>query len=130
MVPKGLRIWFVVHFVADLLFALPLFFAPEFTLKLFGWTTVDPFTTRLVAAALFGIGIESLLGRNAGLEGFLGMLNLKVIWSASALLGILWTQLTGGPVMGWAFLAVFGAFHILWLYYRVVVGRLVKSAAS
>jgi len=68
MVPKSLRVWFVIHFVADLLFALPLFFAPVFTLKLFGWETVDPATSRLVAAALFGIGIESLLGRNASAD--------------------------------------------------------------
>ena len=85
---------------------------------------------RLVAAALFGIGIESLLGRNAGLEGFRGMLNLKVIWSFTAVVGILWTQLSGGPVMGWAFLGVFGSFHLLWLYYRVVVGRLAREATS
>ena len=80
MVPEKLRFWFVIHFVIDILFAIPLFIAPEWMLTIFGWHTVDPLTSRLVAAALFGIGIESYLGRNAGIEYFRGMLNLKLIW--------------------------------------------------
>ena len=60
MVPSSLRSWFVVHFVADIVFALPLFLAPQWTLTLLGWRAVDPIATRLVAAALFGIGIQSL----------------------------------------------------------------------
>jgi hypothetical protein len=57
VVPPSARTWFVIHFVADVLFAVPLFFFPETTLSLLGWTDVDPAATRLVAAALFGIGI-------------------------------------------------------------------------
>ncbi len=79
MVPDRLRFWFVVHFIVDMLFAIPLFVAPEWLLILFGWDRVDPLTSRLVAAALFGIGIESFLGRGAGIEAFRGMLNLKLI---------------------------------------------------
>ena len=123
MVPNSLRRWFVVHFFADLAFAIPLFLAPEFTLGLLGWECVDPVATRLVAAALFGIGIESLIGRNADRESFLTMLNLKVIWSATASLGILWSVLDGGPVMAWGLFAIFLGFHTVWLRYRIVLGR-------
>ena len=35
------------------------------------------------------------------------MLNLKVIWSGCATLGILVSMLEGGPPFGWAFLAIF-----------------------
>jgi hypothetical protein len=121
MLPKGLRTAFVVHFVADVLFALPLFFAPRAFLTLLGWHEVDPLATRLVAAALFGIGIESLLGRNAAPEAFKAMLNLKVIWSATATIGLVWSQLEGGPAMGWAFVAIFAAFHVVWLRYRLLL---------
>ncbi|MBL7163978.1 MAG: hypothetical protein ISS57_15380 [Anaerolineales bacterium] len=120
MVPDRLRFWFVVHFVVDMLFAVPQFIAPEWLLGLFGWHTIDPLTSRLVAAALFGIGIESFLGRNASAEAFRGMLNLKLIWSAGAVLGIgiSIAMAGGGPVMGWVVMGIFVVFF-LWLYYRL-----------
>ena len=77
MVPSSLRCWFVVHFVADIAFALPLFLAPQWTLTLLGWRAVDPIATRLVAAALFGIGIQSLLGRDEDAATFRALLNLR-----------------------------------------------------
>ena len=104
-VPAALRMWFVVHFAADVVFALPMLLAPVWFLGLFGWTDVDPVATRLVAAALFGIGIESLLGRNQGLEAFSGMLDLKIIWSTSAILGFVLSILEGAPWGTWIFLA-------------------------
>jgi hypothetical protein len=104
MVPASLRRWFVVHFWADVLAALPLFLAPRQVLGWLGWVEVDPIATRGVAAALFGIGIESYLGRNGSVESFLGMLRLKVIWSAMAALGTLWSLLTGAPAAAWAIL--------------------------
>ncbi len=120
-VPAALRRWFVVHFWADILFAVPLFIAPVAVLELFGWQAVDPYSARLTAAALFGIGIESLLGRNGGVEAFRTMLNLKVIWSATATIGIGWSLydgIQGRPAMAWVILGVFLGFHLLWQYWR------------
>ncbi|MSP93360.1 MAG: hypothetical protein EXR79_16465 [Myxococcales bacterium] len=120
-VPPALRTWFAIHFVADLLFAVPMFVAPHATLHgLFGWETVDPIATRLVAAALFGIGIESWLGRHNGVEGFRTMLTLKVIWATTAWVGILWSLLENGgrPIAGWLFFGVFLGFASLWSYWR------------
>jgi hypothetical protein len=70
MISKGLRTWFVIHFAIDILFAIPLLVAPVSFLTFLGWTAVDPYTARIVGAALMGIGIESYLGRNAGIEAF------------------------------------------------------------
>ena len=116
--PASLRLWFVVHFVADVVFAAPLFLAPRAFLGMLGWSAVDPLATRLVAAALFGIGIQSLLGRNEPTATFRAMLNLKIIWSACATAGLVWSQLEGGPPLGWAFVGVFGAFNVVWTYFR------------
>ena len=69
-VPRSLRIWFVIHFAADMLFGIPILLAPNWILPLFGWDVIDPFMARIVGAALMGIGIESLLGRNASAEAF------------------------------------------------------------
>lgn len=130
-VPVGLRRSFIFHFVADLLFALPLFIAPGWILTLLGWKVVDPFTTRIAAAALFGVGIESLLARDAPLAVYRGMLNLKIIWSLACVLGIGLSLLQGAqerPPMAWGFLLIFVVFHGLWVYWRLVVARLSNSS--
>lgn len=131
LVPPMLRVWFVIHFWADILFALPLYIAPYATLEMVGWTAVDPITARLVAAALFGIGIESLIGRNANAESFMTMLNLKVIWSATAAIGIGASMLGGahdGALFGWLTFGIFATFHVVWLFWRLRLGKLMRAA--
>ena len=116
-VPKSLRTWFIIHFYADMSFGIPLLIFPELVMPMLGWTTLDPISTRVVGAALMGIGIESYLGRNASVEVFRAMLNLKVIWSSSAILGIGLGLLQGGPQAGWLFMGIFVIFWFIWIYY-------------
>jgi len=123
---KKLKFWFSIHFILDVVAALPLFFIPIWTLKMLGWQVVDPFATRLVAAALFGIGIESWLGRNEDLATFTHMLNLKIIWSATAVLGIVFSMVQGAgwPSAGqWLALIIFLVFHFLWVSFRLKLKR-------
>jgi hypothetical protein len=119
-VPKGLRSWFVAHFAADMAFALPLLLVPREFLTLLGWTSVDPFAARLVAAALFGIGGESFLSRKASAAAYKAMLRLKLIWSGSALLGMSLT-LVQFPAYrlpsSYLLVIVFALFNALWLYW-------------
>ena len=126
-VPDSLKIWFVIHFIIDIAFAIPLFLFPEAFLDLFNWHSIDPLATRLVAAALFGIGIESLLGRNASAESFRNILNLKIIWSATATIGILVSIIQNTyitPPIEWLLLLTFFSFNLLWGYYRVRIGKI------
>lgn len=118
-IPHSLRTWFVIHFAADMLFGLPLLFFPRSLLPLLGWTTYDPMTSRLVGAALMGIGLESLLGRNASAETFRAMLNLKIIWASSAIFAIAAAIIEGAPTASWAFLGIFVVFWCVWTYYRL-----------
>lgn len=129
-VPKALSVWFVIHFIIDMSVAIPLFFFPERSLELLGWETVDPLLTRVVAAAFFGIGIESLLGRKASIEGFKNMLDLKLIWSFSASIGIGWALLSGAqgsPLTGWLILITFVVFHFIWWYWRLKVDSILRG---
>ena len=118
-VPQGLRIWFVIHFGVDMLFGIPLLFFPHWILVFFGWDYVDPVTSRLVGAALLSIGGESLLGRNANLMTFQAMLNLKIIWAASAVLGLGLGIRDGAPPITWGILGIFAMFLSVWIYYRI-----------
>ena len=126
-VPSALKIWFIIHFMADIIFAVPLMIIPNQFLGFLGWHAVDPFATRLVAAALFGIGIESYLCRNSGAETYKNMLNLKIIWSGTAVVGIavsIFQSADKMVVAQWLFLIIFLGFNLLWLYWRNRVGKM------
>ncbi len=122
-VPKSLRAWFVIHFFADMLFALPLMFFPTRTLGLFGWLIIDPIAARLVGAALFGIGMISLIARNASKEMFSHMLLLKMLWSGAAILSFVISLYQGAPKSVWLFLVIFAFFFALWTSYRMRLER-------
>lgn len=113
-VPQSLRTMFVVHFIADLLFAVPLIAAPALMGELVGHPGIDPLMARLVGAALVGIGTESLLGRRATRASFLTMLRLKMLWSGTATAGIALSIAQGAPLVAWGLLAIFGVFFIIW----------------
>ena len=124
-VPNSLRTWFVIHFAADILFAIPLLFFPQALLSLIGWGAYDPIMSRLVGAALMGIGVESLLGRNADADTFRAMLNLKVIWASCALFAFGAGIAEGAAPIVWALVGIFAVFWAVWVYYRI---RLAKPA--
>ena len=125
-VPTALRTWFVIHFVTDLVFAFPLMLAPVKMLSLFGWQTVDPYTVRMAAAALFGIGIQSYLERHAGAEAFRSLLNQKIIWSSAVVVGLVLSlaeRAQGNPPFAWLVLLIFVGFNLLWVYWRKELDR-------
>jgi hypothetical protein len=118
-VPPTLRQWFVVHAVVDLVVAIPLFVAPAAVLGHFGWTCVDPVATRLVAAALFAIGGQSFLARNAGVEIYRAMLTFKVLWSLAAVVGLVASIGDGAPPAAWVFLSLFIVFAGVWVHHAI-----------
>jgi hypothetical protein len=126
MVSRSLRIWFIIHFAVDSVFALPLFLFPEKILKIFGWLTVDPVSSRLVAAALFAIGTVSFLVRNTDVNVYRVLLNLKIIWSLFATAGLLISLIVsdqGRPLTLWIVLFVFAVFHCVWVYWRIAIEK-------
>jgi hypothetical protein len=116
--PAGLRSWFILHFVVDLIFAIPLILIPAQFLHVAGWESADPVSPRLVGAALLAIGIESWLGRNAGKDAFRAMLNLKIIWASFAIVGLALGLAEGAPDSAWIFLLAFAGFLGVWVFYR------------
>lgn len=116
--PKHLKTFFIIHFIADFIFAIPLFFAPEWTLELLGFTTIDVFSARIIAAALFGIGGVSLIAHKRDKESYKSLLDLKIIWSISAITGML-LSLEQAPQTAWMLIGIFMAFSLIWIYYRI-----------
>lgn len=127
MVPKNLRRWFVLHFIIDILFAIPLMIIPDQFLTLVMWEPIDTLAARIVGAALLGIGFGGFLSKDEEIEAYRAMLNIKIIWSLSAILGIVLTMLRGAPVFAWLMLLLFVIFGIVWMRYRVLLGLRIKA---
>lgn len=116
-IPASLKTWFVVHFVADMLFGIPLLFAPLWTMELFGFQGVEDITARLVGAALIAIGGTSLMAKNGSLDSYRSLLSLKLIWSSTAILGLVLSLLHTKNSMIWLFIAIFAVFFLIWHHY-------------
>lgn len=119
-VPSSLRLWFIIHFWVDLLFALPLLFAPGQTLAFFG-ISGDAILARLIGAALIGIGGTSLLERNASRDTYSALLTLKLLWSGTATFALLFGAATTTLWSLWLFTAVFFGFFCVWAYFKKTV---------
>ncbi|HVR62988.1 MAG TPA: hypothetical protein VMU50_13885 [Polyangia bacterium] len=117
--PASLRAWFVAHSIIDVVVAIPLMICPTFVLGHLGWTAIDPVATRLVAAALLAIGLQSFFGRNDGIESYRAMLRLKVIWSLAAVAGVFVAIAEGAPPAAWAVLAIFVVFLGVWSHHAI-----------
>lgn len=119
-VKKNLRRWFIAHFIVDMLIAIPLFLFPEQVFILFN-LPIEPLMGRIVAAGLFGIGGTSFLIRNKGKAYYDSLLNLKIIWSSTAILALLISLILGGPSSLWIFIWIFAVFLIAWVHYKKTI---------
>ena len=118
-IPASLRIWFLAHFVIDIIFGFSLLLTPFWLLNLFGFETTDLFSARLVGAALLAIGFSSLLAYNKEIEVFQTLLTLKIIWSLAAILAIIISILESAPKSAYIILAIFIIFSSSWIYYKL-----------
>jgi len=121
-VPRSLRVWFIIHFVVDYAFGIPLMIAPQFVLGLFGFVNMDVLAARLVAAAFLSIGGVSLLVRNHGAHTYRALLLFKILWSLFAVLGIVLTLIQGAPQFVFGVLLTFAVFSAVWLHYWIKMG--------
>ena len=115
--------WFLAHGVVDLLIAIPLIVAPEAFLEWLGWAATEAFTARVVAAALVGIGLESLLSFRTEFLAVKAMLNLKIFWAVAAIVGLLWSGIAADSIPWgvWPILGLFAIFLAAWIVWRIRV---------
>ena len=119
MIPPILRKLFFFHFIIDFIIALPLMFVPVAAMSFFGWINPEPVATRLVAAALIGIGGISLIAKNADAAVYRHMLTMKLLWSGAAVFGLAISIMEGAPFITWVFLLIFAVFFGIWLFFRM-----------
>ena len=117
-ISQGLRTWFMIHFIVDVIFAIPLIFFPAWLLGLFGYSETQFITSRLLGAGLLGIGGASYLTYKKSKESYHTLLNLKIIWSISAILVLLYSLFLGAPRSIWFIIIAFIIFSVAWIYYK------------
>jgi len=120
-VPAGLHRAFMFHAIIDLLFGLPLMIAPEKTLRWMGWDgPVDPVASRIAAAALLaGTGY---FVKQLSLDEHKLMLDLKLIWSSAAIIGLGLSLWEGAEKAAWLPLGIFTSFWAMWVYWKRRLG--------
>jgi len=117
MIPKSLKTWFVIHFLLDIIFGLPLLLIPTAAANFLGFEIIQTLPLRLVGAALIGIGSTSIIKRDANIDSYKSLLTLKIIWSFSAIIGILLSILESPLLIFWGMLTIFVIFNVVWVYY-------------
>jgi cation transport ATPase len=121
MIMSWLKKLFILHFLVDYIIAIPLMLAPRASMAMIGWQGAEPVVTRLVAAALLGIGGISFITRNADAAAYRHMLTMKLLWSGAAIVGLILSLIEGAPVATYAFLATFIMFFGIWLFFRLKI---------
>ena len=117
-IPKSLQRWFIIHFVVDVIFAIPLIFSPIWILGLFGLPASESVMARLVGAALIGIGGASFFSYKRTKESYDILLTLKLLWSSTAVLALVLAVFSGAPSTIWLIILIFVIFFFIWLYYK------------
>jgi thiol:disulfide interchange protein len=118
LVPKPLRNWFIIHFIVDIIFGVPLLFYPVWILHLVGIVETHSVTARLVGAALIGIGSVSFLIRNKSEESYRVLLLLKIVWATAAIVGLLLSFIVDGIAITLPIASIYAIFLVVWIYYQ------------
>ena len=117
-IPELLKKIFLLHFIIDIIFAIPLILFPEIFLRYLGWIEIDVISARLVGAVLIAIGTTSLIKKESTIESYNTLLTLKIIWSFSALSVLLISIINGAPKILILIFIIFLLFFIIWVYYK------------
>jgi len=118
-VPQSLRIWFLIHFFVDIIFAIPLLLIPSWILGRLSIVTTETITARLVGAALMGIGGASFFSYKKSKESYDILLTLKIIWSVTALIALALSLYAGAQNILWLIIGIFAIFSAVWIYYKI-----------
>jgi len=129
-IPASLRHWFIAHAVIDGACGIPLLLCPELLLPRLGWTAVDPVMSRLVGAALLGIGAQAWRSRQAGIDVYRALLGLNVVWSAMVIVGMAIAIGHGAPSAAFVVLSASLALCGVWSHHAIRFRQLSQFAAA
>ena len=121
---KALRYTFVVHSIVAVVVGAPLLLAPGRFLGWIGWTPVDPLISRLLGAAILGLGWSSFRGVQAAPGQQRNLVETELAFAILGCIGLLRHLLKWAyPWYVWLTLAVLAAFAVAWAVQLVALRR-------
>lgn len=121
---KALRYTFVVHSIVAVVVGAPLLLAPGRFLGWIGWTPVDPLISRLLGAAILGLGWSSFRGAQAAPGQQRNLVETELAFAILGCIGLLRHLLKWAyPWYVWLTLAVLAAFAVAWAVQLVALRR-------
>ena len=114
---KRLTITFQVHSVVALILGAGLLITPGRFLGIFGWLPVDPLISRILGAAVLGLGWASYRAwRSADWEKVSILVEAEAIFTILACVGLLrHTLFWWYPWYVWLTVAILAAFAVAWI---------------
>ncbi len=118
---QSLRITFIVHTIVSFVFGLALLIVPGRFLDLFGWAPIDPLISRMLGAALLGLGWGSYRGWRANTwDEVEFLLQVEAAFTVLASIGMLRHLLIASwPWYVWMVFAFYAVFGVSWVYHLV-----------
>ena len=118
-VSPGLRITFLLHFIAGAIFGLIYLLIPEAWGNLVHWPVKDVAFVRLVGAAVLGYATGSWFAYKAtAWEQVKIVVQMEIVWTILGTLVTLWALIFAGlPVFGWVNAIVLGAFAVAFTFF-------------
>ena len=118
---KGLKIILLVHFIMGIILGFIFLILPEAYCDIVGVTMTDHGVLRLIGAASLALGGGSFLAyRSKEWEKTKLLVQLNLIWLISAVVGVVWWLIEGGPVAGWWVFGMFVIFLIAFVYFYIL----------
>lgn len=105
----------IVHFVAAWVFAIPLLFFAGKVADWVNWAWLDPTMTKLMGAALFALGVGSLLAARDPLRHRV-IVQTEIVFTFVGALTMLYRKVWGAgytPNFAWVVFGVLAAFFVL-----------------
>lgn len=118
---QSLRITFILHTIVSSVFGLALLIVPGRFLDLFGWAPIDPLMSRMLGAALLGLGWGSYRGWRANTwDEVEFLLQVEAAFTVLASIGLLRHLLVASwPWYVWMVFAFYAVFAVSWVYHLV-----------
>lgn len=115
----GLKALFLVHFIAALIFGLPLLLVPAAFMGVLGVRLTDPEAFRLVGAAVLSVGASSWYSYKAAeWEKVKIVVQTEIVWTVLAALAILYGLLFAGTASAlWLNAVIMAGFAVAFIYY-------------
>ena len=111
-----LKITLIIHIVLAVLFGLPLLAAPGRFLGLFAWAPIDPLLSRVLGAALIGLGWLNFCAlRQNSRAAAQPVIEAGLLFNGLAVAGLV-RNMAGSswPWVVWSLLGLFTVLTILW----------------